>query len=215
MKHFVFAAAILFLLAPDPAAARGKATATGVPKALLTVGQSFVFDATAVTPGGDNLSWTETWTVNSVDPAGDARRIYLDIEKEGEGELPETTIELVLKGSALYDVYTLDRLRPPATLDVVTITTKHDPIVDFSKVGKKPVVVKRGPDPSRFVRYQLRDKVEVKPGVTLTNVIEAQHARGETDSTETWWFDSKRGLVAMQSRMPVIGGGTVFTWVLR
>ena len=215
MKHFAYACAILLMIAPEDAVARGKATATGVPKALLTMGQPFVYDVTAVTPGGDNLAWTETWTVSSLDPAGKARRLYIDIEKEGEGELPETTIELILLGSALYDVHTLDRLRPPPTLDVDTITTKHHPIVDFSKVSSKPVIVRPGADSNRYVRYQHRDKVDVEPGVALTDVIEAQHARGETDSTETWWFDAKRGLVAMQARMPVIGGGTVFTWVLK
>lgn len=209
----------LILLIPSPSLAGGRAAASAVPKPLITEGQEWIFDVTAQQPDGTKDTWTERWSVNSVElmeGTGGAKRIYIDIEKpDGGGDLPETTIELVLKGSALWDVYTLDRMRPPATRDVARIVANRDPLVDFAKVSAKAIVARKDADPRKFVRFLSTPEARVRQGVVLKDVIEATHARGETDSTETWWFDAKRGIVGIRSQLPVAGGGTLFTWVLR
>lgn len=211
----LFAATLLF---PASSLAGGRAAASAVPRPLVTEGHAWVFDVMAQQPDGTRESWVERWTVNTVEavPGTGAKRIYIDVEKpEGGGELPETTIELILMGSALWDVYTLDRLRPPATLDVARILAQRDPLVDFARVSATASVTRRGEDPRKFVRFVSTPEVTVRPGVTLKGVVEATRSRGETDSTETWWFDGKRGIAGIRSQLPVAGGGTVFTWVLR
>lgn len=209
-------ATLLLLLLPADALAAGRAAASAIPKPLLTEGATWLFDVTARQPDGTTESWTERWTVNSIDAIDGAKRVYIDVEKpDGTGELPETTIELVVKGAALWDVYTLDRMRPPPTRDVGRIVAQRPPLIDFARATKAPKVTQPSEDPFRFTRYLKAGEATVRPGLVLKDVYEATRARGETDSTETWWFDATRGLVAMRSQLPVVGGGTVFTWVAR
>lgn len=204
------------LLIPVETLAGGRSAAAAIPKPLITQGATWLFDVTARQPDGATDTWTERWTVNSVEVIDGAKRVYIDVEKpDGGGELPETTIEIIIKGAALWDVYTLDRMRPPATRDVSRIVAQRQPLVDFARATRAAVFARLPGDPARFTRYLLATEATVRPGVVLANVYEATHARGETDSTETWWFDAKKGLVAMRSQFPVVGGGTVFTWVAR
>jgi hypothetical protein len=208
------AALPLCLASPPDALARGGTASKAVPAPLVTPGTSWTFDVTARQPDGSTESWVEVWTINSVDPEGKVKRLWIDIEKpEGGGDLPETSVDYLLEGGKLYDMYTLDRLRSPGSREP-SVVLKTTPLIDFAKVSTKPTVTRIGMDPKKYVRFQKRDKAEVG-GKELRDVIEATHARGETDSTETWWFDAKKGLVAMRTEMPVVGGGTVFTWVAR
>lgn len=210
-KHLSVLVALGVWSAASPAQAKGGAKDLDL---FTTVGTKWAFDVTEQEPGGSTQTAYEEWHVAKTEPFGSAMKSYIvlsEIDRES-GSSMERQVEYAVRGKQFFDISRLEKGRHALSVEEGELDS-WIPLMDLSKLGKAATVVRYPDNPLAYVRYEVVGEFRLPSGTTYKGVVHATRNRGDTETTDDWWYSPSDGVLKIQLKMPEIAGGTTITWV--
>ncbi len=183
-------------------------------RALVTPGTTWSFVVTIKEGTGSTRTVDATWHIDDVAPFGKGKKVTIVVTERdpSEGSAVDREIEYVIIGSRLYDVGRLEPGRPVEDVSPAELA-KWPALIDASKLKKKGATVVRDPrDPLAWTRFERLASFKDRGGTTWKGVIHATHRRGETDTTDEWWYSPRHGIVQLHLSFPALVGGVEMWW---
>jgi hypothetical protein len=179
---------------------------------LTTVGTTAKYRVTTVEPGNSPLVAEEEWKVAEVKGFGPGHLVTIvitDLDSSGE-PAGDRQVEYVVHGTKFYDVSRLERGSRAPDLSPEAIPTWL-PLFDVAKLSK-PEVTRYPDNPLAYVRHEVQPEFKLDSGTAYKGVVHATRNRGDTETTDEWWYSPKDGVLRIQLQLPSIAGGAKITW---